>query len=74
MKIEIKKIGNSTGVILPKELLTKLRLKLGDTLFVTETADGGLKLVPHDPAFEQGLEIARKAMRTYKNALRELAK
>ena len=74
MKIEIKKIGNSTGVILPKELLTKLRLKRGDTLFVTETADGGLKLVPHDPAFEQGLEIARKAMRTYKNALRELAK
>jgi putative addiction module antidote len=74
MKIEIKKIGNSTGVILPKELLTKLRLKLGDTLFVTETADGGLKLVPHDPAFEQGLEIARKAMRTYKNALRDLAK
>jgi putative addiction module antidote len=74
MKIEIKKIGNSTGVILPKELLAKLRLKLGDTLFVTETADGGLKLVPHDPAFEQGLEIARKAMRTYKNALRELAK
>jgi putative addiction module antidote len=61
-------------VILPKELLAKLRLKLGDTLFVTETADGGLKLVPHDPAFEQGLEIARKAMRTYKNALRELAK
>ena len=74
MKIEIKKIGNSTGLILPKELLAKLQLKQGDWLFVTELAEGGVKLVPHDPAFEQGMEIARKAMRTYKNTLRELAK
>jgi putative addiction module antidote len=74
MKIEIKKIGNSTGLILPKELLAKLQVKLGDTLFVTETADGGLKLAPHDPNFERGMEIARKAMQTYRNALRELAK
>ena len=74
MKIEIKRIGNSTGVILPKELLARLRLKQGDVLFVTELADGGLKLVPHDPTFERGMEIARKAMHTYRNALRELAK
>ncbi|HZJ13146.1 MAG TPA: AbrB/MazE/SpoVT family DNA-binding domain-containing protein [Methyloceanibacter sp.] len=74
MKIEVKKIGNSTGVILPKELLARLQLKQGDFLFVTELAEGGLKLVPHDPAFERGMEIARKAMRTYRNALRELAK
>jgi putative addiction module antidote len=74
MKIEIKKIGNSTGVILPKELLARLQLKQGDVLFVTETADGGFKLAPHDPTFERGMEIARKAMRRYRNALRELAK
>ena len=74
MKIEVKKIGNSTGVILPKELLARLQLKQGDFLFVTELAEGGLKLVPQDPAFERGMEIARKAMRTYRNALRELAK
>ncbi len=74
MKIEIKRIGNSTGLILPKELLAKLQLKQGDSLFVTELAEGGLKLVPHDPTFERGIEIARKAMRTYRNALRELAK
>jgi putative addiction module antidote len=74
MKIEIKKIGNSTGLILPKELLAKLELKQGDSLFVTELAEGGIKLVPHDPTFERGMEIARKAMRTYRNALRELAK
>jgi hypothetical protein len=54
--------------------LARLQLKQGDFLFVTELADGGLKLVPHDPTFERGMEIARKAMRTYRNALRELAK
>ncbi len=53
MKIEIKKIGNSTGLILPKELLAKLQLKQGDSLFVTELAEGGLKLARHDPNFEQ---------------------
>jgi putative addiction module antidote len=74
MKIEVKKIGNSTGLILPKELLAKVQLKQGDVLFVTELAEGGLKLVPHDPTFERGIEIARKAMRKYRNALRELAK
>jgi putative addiction module antidote len=74
MKIEIKRIGNSTGVILPKELLARLQLKQGDFLFVTELPEGGLKLVPRDPTFERGIEIARKAMRTYRNALRELAK
>jgi len=74
MKIKIKRIGNSTGLILPKELLAKLELKQGDTLFVTELADGGFKLVPHDPTFERGMEIACKAMKTYRNALRELAK
>lgn len=74
MKIEIKKIGNSTGVILPKELLARLGLKQGDTLFVTELPDGGVKLAPRDPNFERGMELARKAMRKYRNALRELAK
>jgi putative addiction module antidote len=74
MKIEVKKIGNSTGVILPKELLTRLQLKQGDWLFVTELPDGGLKLAPRDPTFERGIEIARKAMRKYRNALGELAK
>ena len=49
-------------------------LKQGDVLFVTELAEGGIKLVPHDPTFERGMEIARKAMKTYRNALRELAK
>ena len=74
MKIEIKKIGNSTGLILPKELLTRLGLKQGDSLFVSQLPDGGVKLTPRDPNFERGMDLARNAMRKYRNALRELAK
>lgn len=74
MKLEIKKIGNSTGLILPKELMAKLNLAQGDWLFVTETSDGGVRLTPYDPELDKGMEIARKAMKTYRNALAELAK
>ncbi len=74
MKLELKKIGNSTGLILPKKLLTELNFKQGDWVTVTETADGGLQFRRSDPAFEKGLEIAERAMDTYRNALEELAK
>ncbi|HEX8164380.1 MAG TPA: AbrB family transcriptional regulator [Beijerinckiaceae bacterium] len=74
MKLEIKKIGNSTGLLLPKELLTRHNLSQGDWLSVAETADGGLLLMPYDPTFEKGMEIAERAMKTYRNALAELAK
>jgi putative addiction module antidote len=73
MKLEIKRIGNSTGLILPKELLARLGLSQGDKVVVSETPDG-FKVSREDQTFERGLEIARKAMRTYRNALRELAK
>ncbi|CAN5265032.1 hypothetical protein BH10PSE9_BH10PSE9_08990 [soil metagenome] len=74
MKLEIKKIGNSTGLILPKELLAQLRFKQGDWLSVIEMADGSLQLRRSDPVFDKGMEIAERAMGTYRNALEELAK
>lgn len=74
MKLEIKKIGNSTGVILPKELLARLNLVQGDWVHVVEMPDGGVRLVPYDPTFEKGMEIAERAMKAYRNALGELAK
>lgn len=73
MKLELKRIGNSTGLILPKELLARLGLKQGDEVFVTEGPDG-VTLHTGDKTFEDGMKIARKAMKTYQNALRELAK
>lgn len=73
MKLELKKIGNSTGLILPKELLARLGLQQGDELVLTETPDG-FAVSRRDETFEKGIEIARRAMKTYRNALTELAK
>ena len=73
MKLEIKKIGNSTGIILPKELLARLKLTQGDSVFATVGPDG-LTLRATDPVFEKGMKIARKAMKTYRNTLKALAK
>lgn len=72
MNTVIRKIGNSEGVILPKELLTKLNLQAGDALEITETA-GGLTLAPVDASFERQMEAARKVMDKYKVALQKLA-
>jgi putative addiction module antidote len=74
MKLEIKKIGNSTGLILPKELLAKLDLKQGEWVNVTENADGSIRLSTYDPDFDKAMQIAERAMKTYRNALAELAK
>jgi putative addiction module antidote len=74
MKLELKKIGNSTGLILPKELLAELDFKQGDWVTLTATAEGALQLRRSDPVFDKGMEIAERAMDTYRNALEELAK
>ncbi len=74
MKLELKKIGNSTGLILPKELLAQLNFKQGDWVTVSEMVDGSIHLRRLDPVFDQGMEIAEQAMDTYRNALEELAK
>jgi len=72
MKLKITTIGNSAGVILPKELLARLRLDKGDTLYATEIPDG-IKLMPYDPAFEKQMEVAEKVMREDRALLHKLA-
>ena len=74
MKIEIKKIGNSDGLILPRELMQRLDLKRGQVLHVTELAGGGLQLLPYDPDFEKTIEIADRVMDEYRDTLAVLAK
>jgi putative addiction module antidote len=74
MKIEIKKIGNSDGLILPKELMQRLDLKRGQELHVTELAGGGLQLLPYDPDFEKTMQIADELMDEYRDTLATLAK
>ena len=73
MNTVIRKIGNSEGVILPKELLSRFGLKEGDRLSLVAGADG-LRLIPVENAFARQLEAAREGMEKYKVALRELAK
>ncbi|MGB0514375.1 MAG: AbrB/MazE/SpoVT family DNA-binding domain-containing protein [Wenzhouxiangellaceae bacterium] len=71
-KLKLTAIGNSTGVVLPKELLERLRVSRGDELMVLETPDG-IKLTPYDPEFARQMEVAEKVMREDRDLLRRLA-
>lgn len=71
--LKITKIGNSAGIILPKELLARLRAGVGDTLFVSEAPDG-VRLSAGDPAFAARMELAEQIMREDRDILRVLAK
>jgi putative addiction module antidote len=71
--LKLTQVGNSVGVILPKELLAKLGLQKGDTLYAIETPEG-LRLTASDPEFEAQMEVARKLMKRWRPVLRELAK
>ncbi len=72
--LQVRKIGNSTGVILPKELLHRLRLKDGDLLHVVEQNERGVKLSPYDPKHAKAMEIARRTFRDYADTFKALAK
>ncbi|MGD0023554.1 MAG: AbrB/MazE/SpoVT family DNA-binding domain-containing protein [Xanthobacteraceae bacterium] len=72
--LQIKKIGNSTGLILPKELLARLKLAEGDKLHVIEQTERGIKLSPYDPKHAKAMEIARRSFRRYADTYRALAK
>lgn len=71
--LKLTQIGNSVGVILPKEVLARLKLEKGDTVFVTDAANGVL-LTPYSEEFETQMAVARKVMKKRRSALRELAK
>ncbi len=72
--LRVKKIGNSLGLILPKELLARLRLKEGDALYAVEQTERGLKLTPYDPKHERAMEFARRSFREYADTYKALAK
>lgn len=73
MNTTVRKIGNSEGIILPKEVLGRLNVKAGDTLTIT-IGDDGVRLVPAESDFARQMKIAREGMSKYRVALRELAK
>jgi putative addiction module antidote len=71
--LKLTQIGNSVGVILPKELLARLKVAKGDSLFLTEAANG-LTLTPYDPELEEQLKAGREFMREYRDTFHQLAK
>ena len=73
IELKLTAIGNSVGVVLPKEALARLKVSEGDTLYITETPDG-YRLTPYDPAFEAQMVAARKIMKKRRSALGELAR
>lgn len=72
IKLKITTVGNSAGVVLPRELLARLRVEKGDTLYVTELPDG-IKLAAFDPEFAAKMDVAERVMRNRRNLLHELA-
>ena len=71
--LKVTQIGNSLGVILPKEILARLKLEKGDAVFVTDTP-GGVTLTPFDPTVDEQVALGRNFMREYRDTFRQLAK
>jgi putative addiction module antidote len=71
--LKLTQIGNSVGLILPKEILARLKLEKGDTVFVTETPEG-VAVTPYDPSLEEQIEAGRAFMREFRDTFHELAK
>ncbi len=71
--LKLTQIGNSVGVILPKEALARLKLEKGQSVFLTESSEGYI-LTPYDPALEEELTAGRAFMREYRDTFHQLAK
>ncbi len=74
LDLKVRKVGNSLGVVLPKEVLSRLNLHDGDRVFLTEAPDGSYRITPYDPEFKSYVKVAKKGMAKYRNTLRALAK
>ena len=74
MRLEIKKIGNSTDLILPKDLLARLRLEQGDQVLISEGPGGSFTVSKHDDDDEETMRIARARMKKYASTFKVLAK
>jgi len=72
--IKVRKIGNSLGIVLPKEALARLKIAEGEILYLTESHDGGFRLSALDETFAEQVREAERIMREDRNVLHELAK
>jgi putative addiction module antidote len=72
--LQIRRIGNSVGLILPKNLLARLKLQEGDKLYVVEQTERGIRLSPYNPKHAKAMELARRSFRKYADTYKALAK
>ena len=74
VELKVRKFGNSLGVVLPKDVISRLHTKDGEPLFLIEAPDGAYRLTPYDPAFEKRMAKAGDIISRYRNTLHVLAK
>jgi putative addiction module antidote len=74
VELKVRKFGNSLGVVLPKEVIQRLRTGDGEALYLVEAPDGGYQLTPYDPGFEKKMAKADDIINRYRNTLHVLAK
>ncbi|HXU49434.1 MAG TPA: AbrB/MazE/SpoVT family DNA-binding domain-containing protein [Candidatus Binatia bacterium] len=74
LELKVRKIGNSLGVVLPKEVVNRLNTGEGERLFLLEGPNGVYQLTPYDPGFEKKMEQAEDIIRRYRNTLHALSK
>ena len=74
LELKLRKVGNSIGVIFPKEALAYLKVEAGDTLSATDAPDGTLRVSPHKAEVARQMEVVQDVMKRYRHTLRELAK
>ena len=72
-KLKLVSVGTSTGMVVPKDVLTRLNVSKGDNLYIMEAPDGSFRLTPYDPAFVKKMDKADEIMRRYRNTLHTLA-
>jgi putative addiction module antidote len=70
--LKVTTVGNSVGLVLPKDILAKLRVSKGDSVFAIETPNG-IELTPYDPAIARQMDVAEGVMRKHRNVLKKLA-
>lgn len=73
IELKVRKVGNSLGVVLPKEVVARLQTQDGSPLYLSETPEGGYRLTPYDPKFEQKMAKAEDLMQRYRDTLHVLA-
>jgi putative addiction module antidote len=73
VELKVRKFGNSLGVVLPKEVISRLNTKDGAPLYLIEASEGGYRLTPYDPSFEEKMTKAEDIISRYRNTLHVLA-